>query len=126
MNAPGNGQTADQIKPNVEIFGTRDLWFDPTAYAPVTAVRFGTSGWDQLRGPGLINLDLSIYRAFAITERFNLQFRAESFNTSNTPHFGNPRSDISSTQPGLITGVQNTGREAIDERMFRFALRLSF
>ena len=39
---------------------------------------------------------------------------------TNTPHFGNPRSDISATQPGLITGVQNTGREGIDERMFRF------
>ena len=126
LNAPGNGQTADQIKPAVEIYGTRDLWFDPTAYAPVTAVRFGTSGWDQLRGPGLINLDLSIYRAFRITERFKMQFRAEGFNATNTPHFGNPRSDISSSQPGLITGVQNTGREGIDERMFRFGLRLSF
>ncbi|MBS1828430.1 MAG: TonB-dependent receptor [Acidobacteria bacterium] len=126
LNAPGNGQTADQIKPSVQIFGSRDLWFDPTAYAPVTAVRFGTAGWDQLRGPGLVNLDSSVYRAFRISERFGLQFRAEAFNISNTPHFGNPRSDISSTQPGLITGVQNTGREGIDERMFRFGLRLNF
>ena len=126
LNAPANGQTADQIRPDVRIFGSRDLWFDPTAYAPVTTARFGTSGWDQLRGPGLINLDLSVYRAFHVTERFGLQFRAESFNAANTPHFGNPRSDISSTQPGVITGVQNTGREGIDERMFRFGLRLSF
>jgi len=126
LNAPGNSQTADQIKPEVAIFGTRDLWFDTTAYAPVTAARFGTSGWDQLRGPGLINVDLSVYRAFRISERVNMQFRAEAFNMSNTPHFGNPRSDISATQPGLITGVQNTGREGIDERMFRFGLRLSF
>jgi len=126
LNAPGNNQTADQIKPVVEIYGQRDRWFDATAYAPVTAARFGTSGWDQLRGPGLVNLDLSVYRAFRITERFGLQFRAESFNAANTPHFGNPRSDVSSSQPGVITGVQNTGREGIDERMFRFGLRLSF
>ncbi len=126
LNAPGNSQIADQIKPEVEIYGTRDRWFDITAYAPVTAARFGNSGWDQLRGPGLINVDMSVYRGFQITERFGLQFRAESFNMSNTPHFGNPRSDISSSQPGLITGVQNTGREGIDERMFRFGLRLSF
>ena len=33
LNAPGNGQTADQI---VAVYGTRDLWFDTTAYAPVT------------------------------------------------------------------------------------------
>ncbi len=126
LNAPGNSQTADQIKPEVEIIGTRDLWFDTTAYAPVTTARFGTGGWDQLRGPGLINVDLSIYRAFRVTERVGLQFRAESFNMTNTPHFANPRSDISATQPGLITGVQNTGREGIDERMFRLGLRLSF
>jgi hypothetical protein len=126
LNAPGNGQTADQIKTNVEIIGTRDRWFDITAYAPVTTARFGTGGWDQLRGPGLINVDMSVYRAFRITERFNMQFRAESFNISNTPHFGNPRADISASQPGVITGVQNTGREGIDERMFRFGLRLSF
>ncbi|MBL8173454.1 MAG: TonB-dependent receptor [Bryobacterales bacterium] len=126
LNAPANGQTADQIKPEVQIFGSRDLWFDPTAYAPVTTARFGTSGWDQLRGPGLVNLDTSVYRSFRFNERFGLQFRAEAFNISNTPHFGNPRSDISATQPGLITGVQNTGREGIDERMFRFGLRLSF
>ena len=126
LNAPGNGQTADLINPNVRIIGTRDLWFDPTAYAPVTTARFGTGGWEQLRGPGLINADLSIYRGFKVGERFALQFRAEAFNVSNTPHFGNPRSDISSTQPGLITGVQNTGREGIDERMFRFGLRLNF
>ncbi len=126
LNAPGNGQIADQIKPEVEIFGSRDRWFDITAYAPVTTARFGTGGWDQLRGPGLVNLDLSVYRSFRFNERFNLQFRAEGFNISNTPHFANPRSDISASQPGLITGVQNTGREGIDERMFRFGLRLSF
>jgi hypothetical protein len=126
LNAPGNNQIADQIKPNVEIYGTRDLWFDTTAYAPVTAARFGNSGWEQLRGPGLINVDLSVYRTFKLSERFDMQFRAESFNISNTPHFANPRNDISASQPGLITAVANTGREGIDERLFRFALRLSF
>jgi hypothetical protein len=126
LNAPGNNQIADQIKPNVEIYGTRDLWFDTTAYAPVTTARFGNSGWEQLRGPGLINVDLSVYRTFRLTERFDLQFRAESFNISKTPHFANPRNDISASQPGLITAVANTGREGIDERLFRFALRLSF
>ena len=126
LNAPGNGQLADQIKPEVEIFGSRDLWFDTSAYRAVTEARFGNSGWDQLRGPGMINMDLSVYRKFDLSERINLQFRAEAFNLSNTPHFSNPRSDISSANPGLITGIANTGREGIDERTFRFALRLGF
>jgi hypothetical protein len=126
LNAPGNGQIADQIKPVVEIFGTRDRWFDTSAYRPVTEARFGNSGWDQLRGPGLVNLDLGVFRAFSLTERVGLQFRAEAFNLSNTPHFGNPQADVSGTRFGEITGIRNTGREGIDERLFRFGLRLSF
>jgi hypothetical protein len=113
LSAPGNSQIADQVKERVEIIGTRDLWFDVTAYRPVTEARFGNSGWDQLRGPRMINLDLSIYRSFRVSERMRMQFRAEPFNVSNTPHFGNPRPDISAWQPGLITGVQNAGREGL-------------
>jgi len=126
LNAPGNAQTADQIKDRVEIFGSRDLWFDVSAYAPVTAARFGTSGRNQIRGPGVVNGDLSVYRSFRISERVGAQFRAEMFNVTNTPHFANPRNDISATQPGLITGTANTGRDGIDERFVRFGLRLQF
>jgi len=126
LNAPGNSQIADQIKPKVEIIGKREQWFDTSAYAPVTQARFGNSGWNQLRGPGLVNLDMGIFRKFRLSERFELQFRAEGFNLSNTPHFANPRSNVSSSGFGEITDVQNTGREGIDERMFRFGLRLSF
>jgi hypothetical protein len=126
LNAPGNSQIADQIKPEVSKVGARTQWFDTSAYAPVTAVRFGNSGHNQLRGPGLVNLDLSIYRAFRITERLGLQLRAEAFNVSNTPHFANPNGNVNAAQFGVINGVANTGREGIDERMFRLGLRLSF
>lgn len=126
LNAPGNGQTADLVKPKVEIYGKRERWFDTTAYAPVLEPRFGTAGWDQLRGPGLANFDAGLFRSFRISERFGLQFRAETFNLSNTPHFANPQGDVSSSRFGEITGIANTGREGIDERVFRFALRVSF
>src|SRR5262249_7386920 len=46
LNSPGNTQTADQVKPTVEKLGQvgpGTSWFDPYAFAPVTAVRFGTS-----------------------------------------------------------------------------------
>ena len=127
LNAPGNSQFADQIKPSVAVFNNPDRWFDTSAYAQVTAARFGNSGWNQLRGPGMNNVDLSIYRAFQITERVGAQFRAEMFNISNTPHFSNPNGDVSNAANfGRITGIANTGREGIDERMVRFGLRLSF
>jgi hypothetical protein len=63
---------------------------DTTAYLPVTAVRFGNSGRNQLRGPGMINVDTSIHRSFRLTERTGAQFRAEIFNISNTSHFADP------------------------------------
>ena len=64
LNAPGNSQTADQIKPEVKILGGAgpgQAYFDPLAFAPVTAVRFGNSGLNALRGPGVVNLDLGSF-----------------------------------------------------------------
>ncbi len=126
LNAPGNSQIADQVLASVDMVGERERWFDTTAYRPVTAARFGNSGYNQLLGPGMVNVDMSIYRAFRFTEQIGLQFRAELFNVSNTPHFANPAANVSGANFGVITTVANTGREGIDERLFRVGLRLSF
>jgi hypothetical protein len=130
LNAPGVGtQRADQIKPEVQILGgvgPGQLYFDTKAFAQVTAVRFGTAGFDVLRGPSSFNLDSSLFRQFQIRERFRLVFRAEAFNTSNTPHFAAPSGNASSTGFGQITSTLGTGREGIDQRMFRLGLRASF
>ncbi|MCI0389212.1 MAG: TonB-dependent receptor [Acidobacteria bacterium] len=135
LNAPGNTQTADQVLPEVKILnkkGRGESYFDPNAFAPVTAVRFGTAGRNNLRGPGLVNLDASLFRDFKLTERFKLQFRAEVFNVTNTPAFNNPGATASSPTRALdgsiinlngyteITSAQST------ERQFRFALKLYF
>jgi len=138
LNAPGNAQTADQVRSSVHILGTRDSWFDPLAFAPVSDARFGTSGYNIVRAPGLANLDAGIFREVKFKERFTMQFRAEAFNVTNTPHFAAPGANVSNLQQNpdgtirnlngytVITSVQNTGREGLDERLFRFALRLSF
>jgi hypothetical protein len=141
LNAPGNTQTADQIKSNVSTLGgvgPGQSWFDPLAYASVTQVRFGTSGFDVLRGPGQINLDAALFRTFRVNERINAQFRAQAFNAANTPHFANPGSNIGSLvlNPDgtinnlggftVITATTGNGREGIDQRVFELALRLSF
>ncbi len=138
LNAPGNTQTADLVKSQVEIYGKPSNWFDVTAYRAVTAVRFGTSGFNQIRGPGLVNLDASLFRDFSVSERLRIQFRLEMFNISNTPHFGTPGTNVSNLQLNAdgsvknlngfsqITSVQDTGRSGIDERMVRLGLTLSF
>jgi hypothetical protein len=130
LNAPGSGNTADCLAP-VRKIGSPNLWWDPSGFADPNRVdprnpRFGTCGSGVLRGPGLINFDLGVFRKFQVTERLDLQFRAESFNIANTPHFASPAANFSSTNFGVVSGVQNTGREGIDQRIFRFGLRLGW
>lgn len=135
LNAPGNTQTADQVKSTVATLGgigRGNSWFDPTAFVPITAVRFGNTGRNILRGPGLTNLDASIFRDFAITERLKLQFRAEAFNISNTPAFNNPGATASSATRNAAGEITNLGgftevtSAQSTERQFRFALKLFF
>lgn len=79
-----------------------------------------------MRGPGLINVDMGIFRKFQRTERFSIQFRGQFFSGSNTPHFANPNSNTASSGCGVLNDVANTGREGLDQRVFRMGLRLAF
>jgi hypothetical protein len=129
LNAPGNAQRADLLKTEVRKLGgtgTGQKFYDPTAFGPVLEPRFGTAGWNILQTPGTVNLDAGLFRRFTITERMNLQFRAEAFNLTNTPHFSGPSGDVSSSRFMEISGVRGQGREGVDERVFRFGLRLGW
>lgn len=129
LNAPGSSQRADQVKSSVQKLGGIGLanpFYDPTAFAPVTGARFGTVGFNTLRSPGTANLDLGLFREFGITEGIKLQFRAEAFNATNTPHFGAPQSNVSAANFMTINSTRVFGREGIDERVFRFGMRLGF
>jgi hypothetical protein len=122
LNAPGNTQRADQVKPDVKILGgvgRGDPYFDTTAFAPVTEARFGTAGFNSLYGPGRFNWDFSLFRIFQLTERSRLEFRAEAFNFTNTPKFGNPSANVNNAGFGEITS-------ASEERQFQVGLRLKF
>jgi hypothetical protein len=129
LNMPGNAQTPDQVKTDVAtlgLVGDDGTWFDTTAFARPTGVRFGTVGRNTMRGPGVVNMDLSLFRTFRITERFHLQFRAESFNLSNTPHFANPNGNANSSNFGKITSTQSAADAVGRSRELRFGLRLGF
>ncbi|MBV9401897.1 MAG: carboxypeptidase regulatory-like domain-containing protein [Bryobacterales bacterium] len=149
VNSPGNVQTADQVGP-LNILGgigpapvtganpvcqPADLschYFDPSAFAPVPGdqIRFGNTGRNIVRGPGLFNLDASVFRNFKMTERVNLQIRAEMFGVTNTPHYNNPGTDPTNpAQFGVITQTLNTagrGTGTGGERQTWFSARVSF
>ncbi|MGO8720910.1 MAG: carboxypeptidase regulatory-like domain-containing protein [Acidobacteriaceae bacterium] len=93
---------------NTAAFSTTRFTCDPTLpnchpYAP------GTAGRNIVVGPGFINLDSSIFKEFAPTDRYRLQLRLEMFNTLNTPHFGNPDGNMSDGQLFGAIQFQNDG-----------------
>ena len=130
LDMNGSNQVADQIKDTVEILGgigPGKPWFDTSAFRAVTERRFGTAGFNSMRGPGYANLDMSVFRQFALGHTRTLQFRMEIFNVTNTPHFANPTANASNPASfGIISSTANSGREGIDERLFRVGLRLGF
>jgi len=84
---------------------------------------FGNSGRNSVRGPGINNVDLSIFKNFKFSERTNLQFRTEFFNAFNHTQFlisGN-----SNTAFGFLGGFGQV-TQTRDPRIIQFALKLSF
>ena len=119
-------QPADQVSLKlVKLDGVdRNVpFFDPLAFALLRKVDMAIPS-DMLRGPGVINTDLFLYRSFPIRESLQLQFRAKVFNAANTPHFNNPGANVSNRKL-TPTGMSITSART-DERVFRFALRLQF
>jgi hypothetical protein len=109
-------------------------YFNPAAFTVPTQVlnvngtpitEFGNLARRAARGPGTENVDFSIFRNFAFAERFNLQFRAEAFNLSNTPAFFLP----SANSPSLTIGNSAFGKlssSAATGRQLQFGLKLYF
>lgn len=130
LNAPGNSQTADQVGEikKLGLIGSDGRYFDISAFrSPTDPGRFGTTGRNILRHPGIFNTDLSIFKNFPIRERVNLQFRTEMFNFTNHPQFGQANNragafasaDVSN--PNFLRVVNSFG-----ERQIRFGLKLNF
>jgi hypothetical protein len=80
-----------------------EQYFNVAAFEPSPMIGdgtgFGSCGVGILRGPDQRNLDLGIQRSFSVTESSTLDFRAEFFNFTNTPHFGLPLNDFSACAP---------------------------
>jgi hypothetical protein len=129
INTPGFTQRAQQVKQDVEYFhriGPGQSYFDPASFVAVTAPGvIGNAGFNTLRGPGVTNVDFSVFRDFKPRERYTIQFRAEGLNATNTPHFGNPQGNVTSAAFTQVTGTTTVSR-LIDERYLRFGLKIKF
>jgi hypothetical protein len=129
LNTPSNLQTGDLVGDleKVGAAGSAGTFYDVSAFAQPTGVRFGNTGRNQFRGPGGVNLDLSLFRAFSLGETRRLEFRVEAGNITNTPKFANPAEDMTSPNFMRITQVaNNNGQAQYAERNIRVGLRFSF
>jgi hypothetical protein len=87
---------------------------------PVTqAGQFGNEGRNVVRGPGIADVDLSLFKYFNIDESRRVQFRAECFNLLNHPNFGLPENDLESPAFGQIL-------QAGPPRLLQLALKFVF
>jgi hypothetical protein len=97
-------------------------YFDPLVYQAPAPYTFGNTPrfMAGLRGPGVANFDVSVFKNIPVWERVTLQFRAEAFNIANRAEFGLPNTSIGSPAAGVITAQAHSPRD------IQFALKLLF
>jgi Carboxypeptidase regulatory-like domain len=106
---------------------TLSHFFNTAAFAPQPLGTVGNTQRNSLFGPDFRHVDLSLFKTFPVTERLNVQFRAESFNISNTPSFYVPNNN----SPGQSFGNAGFGTISnadpnYNPREFQFALKAMF
>jgi Carboxypeptidase regulatory-like domain/TonB dependent receptor-like, beta-barrel len=129
VNTPSNQQTADLVGDVRKLgnIGAAGTYYDPAAWVQPQGVRFGNTGRNQFRGPGGVNLDLSLFRAFPLGQSRRLEFRFEGSNVTNTAKFGNPNNDRTSGNFMRILNVLGgAGSPTYPERQFRIGARFAF
>jgi hypothetical protein len=124
-NPSNNGDTRNPVRPFANpdfsgpvILGRPNQWFNPNAFLapPPNSGFYGNLGRDTLTGPGLATWDFSALKETSITERVNLQFRAEIFNLLNRANFNTPNlivftpTGVSGTA-GAISSTSTTSRQ---------------
>ncbi len=100
------------------------FFLNPAAFAVPALGTFGTCAPRGFHGPGLEDVDLSLFKSFLLTERWKLEFRSEFFNSFNHPNFPNPNASVASSSIASFGKI--TGDTITDPREIQFALKLYF
>jgi Carboxypeptidase regulatory-like domain/TonB dependent receptor len=126
QNSGGNDRP-DTIKDPRLSHKTNAEFFDVTAFAPQALGTIGNTQRNSLFGPHFRDVDLSIFKNFPVTERVNLQFRAESYNISNTPNFFIGNNNTGNQQFGNSAFGSITQTDpGYNPRQYQFALKAQF
>jgi hypothetical protein len=97
-------------------------WFDTSVFKQATPFtpRTNPLQYDALTGPRYWNLDSTLSKNFALTERLRFELRLEAYNLTNSVMPGNPNLTVTSTLFGRVNTQVNYGREV------QYTLRLHF
>jgi hypothetical protein len=124
FNQSGNGDSRNPDRPNLNpsftgpiVLGNPQRWYNPAAFLLPAAGTYGSAGRDIIEGPGIAELDASLFKMFRLSERMRLQLRAEFFNLINHANFGLPiistftSSGAISPSAGLVNYTATTSRQ---------------
>jgi len=123
-NRPGtaNSDRPNQIASAHVAQRTVTEWFNTAAFQGQIGGTIGTERRDQIYGPSLKRVDLSLFKNFTLTRRVNMEFRTEAFNVLNTAQFAFPAASLGGAGFGTISSTAN----AYNPRILQFAVRFKF
>lgn len=124
-NPSNDGDTRNPVRPSINpnftgpvILAGPNQYFNPNAFIQPLAGTYGNVGRNTLQAPGLVSTDIAVARKFALSERLNLQFRAEIFNLFNHTNFNAPNPVVyaaatggPSPTAGVITSTSTSSRQ---------------
>jgi hypothetical protein len=124
-NPSNDGDSRNPVRPHLNpsfggpvIIVSPTEYFNPNAFEPPLTGTYGNARRNSLQGPGLIGTDISLTKRFLLTERVNLQFRADLFNLFNHANFNTPNTIVftsatagPSPTAGVITSTSTTSRQ---------------
>jgi hypothetical protein len=136
-NRSGDGDTRNPDRPSLNpaftgpvVTGNPNQWFNPAAFIVPTPGTYGNLGRGTFTGPGLANVDFSLFKNTSITEKTSLQFRAEFFNIFNRANYGPLNTTVFSITPGSAPVVSPSAgvitTTATFPRQIQFGLKLLF
>lgn len=106
-----NAFPAGPLRPNLTgnpLSGERTLqhWFNTAAFTAPQPFQFGNSPRSVLRGDSLQTVDLTLSKAFALTERFHADIRGEFYNLLNHANFNIPGHTLGAADFGLVSSAR--------------------
>ncbi len=150
LSSNGNAEFADLVKPYHQLSGHArgvgssvtggNPWFDPSSFAnpveptnsataapnAIVGPHFGNTHRNEFRGPGVTQINASLFRAFHIWRESEFQLRAEAFNVLNHALLNNPNATVGGSTFGYITSFGAPYSPTAGTRTLQFSGRINF